>query len=58
MLFIYSAVAQSVERLPVKEDVPGSSPGRRAKELSASSKTRLNGEAIEKYSFFPSTVGF
>ena len=26
----HSAIAQSVERLPVKEDVPGSSPGRRA----------------------------
>ncbi len=26
----YSAIAQSVERLPVKEDVPGSSPGRGA----------------------------
>lgn len=29
---IHSAIAQSVERLPVKEDVPGSSPGRRARE--------------------------
>ena len=26
----HSAIAQSVERLPVKEDVPGSSPGRGA----------------------------
>jgi hypothetical protein len=30
MIFGYSAIAQSVERLPVKEDVPGSSPGRGA----------------------------
>lgn len=28
----HSAIAQSVERLPVKEDVPGSSPGRGASE--------------------------
>ena len=26
----HSAIAQSVERFPVKEDVPGSSPGRGA----------------------------
>ncbi len=29
--FQYSAIAQSVERFPVKEDVPGSSPGRGAR---------------------------
>lgn len=30
MIFPYSAIAQPVERLPVKEDVPGSIPGRGA----------------------------
>ena len=35
MLMNYSAVAQLVERLPVKEDVPGSNPGRGARSSSA-----------------------
>jgi hypothetical protein len=39
MIFEYSAIAQLVERLPVKEDVLGSNPSRGAKSISCDNES-------------------